>query len=626
MPGIIAIIDPNIGYSATNQNLLKIMASTISHENWQKVDTYIKPPIYIGRVHLGITNAEPQPIFNEDESICIFMDGEVFGYDEEKKKLELSGHDFRVGNDPEFCLHLFEEYGEKFVEKLDGSFVLVIYDMTNDKIIIANDRHGLRPFYYTKNENKCVFSAEVKGILKDEAFKKEVDHEAVADFFAFGRILGDKTLLKGIKLMPPSSIMTWSRNKISIEKYWDFDFQEKYDPNLNEEYYVDKLAILFRKSTERRTKGKHRIGVFLSGGMDSRLIVSAIDREFYPICTFTYGVKGGDEANIAKQVSENLGTKHKFLEIRRDYLVEFAEKGVYLTDGMLNCAHLWWISLLPTVRQYVDVMFHGTALDILLSSQWYGLKQRELLKAKKREFASVLYKEFNSLISEEIMPLFFSNTYYKKIKTYPFKSFKKCLDKVTATDAVNKSDSFFLRSVGRYYISSMVLRNYCEDRAPGLDKDFFEFVLKIPRNLRSQFQKLYFELLARLSPDLARISYQRTGVAPTAPILAHKIGFLLKGGYKFLGWKLREKSRGTISLPEKFGYPDLGEWIRKDSLLRTYFENILLDKKTLNREYFNPSFIAKMVDEHMTGKKDWAMQLCALLTFELWHRLFIDPS
>ena len=632
MPGIVAIIDAKRPNSTNNCSLLRDMARTIAHENWHKIDMYSRPPLTIARVHLGIINAEPQPIFNEDESICIFMDGEIFGYDEEKRKLELSGHKFEFNNDPEFCLHLFEEYGERFAEKLNGSFVLVIFDIRNEKIVIANDRHSLRPFFYTKNGDRHIFSSEVKAILKDKTFKKDIDHEAVANFFAFGRILVEKkTFFKRIKVIPPASIITWSKGKISQKKYWDLQYKEKYDPNLTEEYYINTLVNLWRKAIERRTREKHRFGIFLSGGLDSRAIAVAIDRKRYCIHTFTYGIRGGDEATISKKVAEKLGTKHEFIELKSDYLTSFAEKGVYLTDGMVNCAHFWWISLLPRVRKHVDVMFHGHGQDILLGTLLYRLRspkvhlERKLLKARGDTITVLFYKKLNSLIPEEIMPSFFSKTYYQKIRKFPFKSFERALSKSKSTNVVNKTDCFYLRSMARDYWSVMILRNYVEDRVAGFDNDFLEFAIGIPPKLRSK-TKLYYKFLAKLSPGLAKIPYQKTGVAPRMPIFAHKIGFIIKGGLKTFVQTLRRKTRGMISLPQKMGYPDINEWIRKDRKMRKFFRDILLNEKTLSRGYFNREFVAKMVNEHMSGKKDWAMQLCALLTFELWHRLFIDSS
>jgi len=632
MPGIVAIID-----SESDKTLIDSMACAITHEKWQLKDLYIKPPIAVARVHLGVSNAESQPIFNEDRSALIMMYGEIFDYEEEKKDIISKGHRFVFDNDPEFCLHLYEEYGERFVEKINGCFVLLIYDIRSKRILVANDRHGLAPLYRAQNGNKWIFATEVKAILKDKMIAKEIDDRTVADFFAFGRIFGNKTFFKSIKAVPPASIITWSDGKISERQYWDYKFEEEYDPSLTEEYYVNTLAALFTKAVKRATKKKYRFGVFLSGGLDSRAAVAAIDKKSYPISTFTYGISGGDEAKIARIIAKKLGTKHEFVELRRNYLVSFAEKGVYLTDGMLNCAHFYWISLLPAVRERVDVIFHGLGLDILLSTVlshtmfehfYHGgaglFLERQISRTKGDVFSDLLFRFFNSPVSEEMMPLFFSNAYYQKIKEYPRASFEEHLSSVKEKDPVNRVDSFWLRQFGRYNLSRVILRNFVEDRLPSLDIDFFEFALRVPRKFRFRRQALYFKLLAKLAPDLAKIPYQRTGVSPMMPDLVHRIGFLIQGVYKFLVRNLRVKTHGFISLPNWMGYPDIGEWIRKDENLRSFFEGILLDSRSLNRGYFNPSFISQMVTDHMSERKDWTNLLCALLTFELWHRLFID--
>jgi asparagine synthase (glutamine-hydrolysing) len=632
MPGIVAIIDAKRQGSVNNESLLRDMASSITHENWQKTDMYSRPPLAIARVHLGITNTESQPIFNEDKSICIFMEGNVFGYDEEKKELELRGHKFEFDNDPEFCLHLFEEYGEAFVKKLDGSFVLVIFDIRKEKIVIANDRHSLRPLFYTKNRDRYLFSSEVKAILRDKTFKKDIDHEAVANFFAFGRILVEKkTFFKRVRLLPPASLVIWEKGKVSLKRYWNINYREEHDPNLTEDYYIDTLVNLWLRAVEKRARGRHRFGLFLSGGLDSRAIATSLVKRCYPVHTFTYGIDGGDEAKIAEKVARKLETQHKFFELKSDYLTSFAEKGVYLTDGMVNCVHFWWISLLQRVRKDVDVMFHGHGQDILLGTYFYRLRSaavhldNELLKAEGDALTLLFYKKLNSLIPEEIMPSFFSETYYQKIRNVPFKLFKKALEEVKSANVLNKIDCFYLRSMARDYWSVMMLRNFVEDRVVGFDSDFFEFAIGIPPRLRSR-TNLYYKFITKLSPEMAKIPYQKTGVSPRLPILVHRIGFAIKGGYKTLARMLKQKTRGMISLPLKMGYPDIDEWIRKDKKTEEYFRSVLLDERTLSRGYFNREFIARMINEHKNRSRNWGIQLCALLTFELWNRFFIDSN
>lgn len=632
MPGIVVIIDPEC-----DESLIRSMASSITHEEWQKTDLYVKPPIALARVHLGILNPEQQPIFNEDGSAFIFMDGEVYNYETEKEELQKKGHVFRIDNDAEFCLHLYEDCGENFIKKLEGSFVLVIYDLKSGHIIVANDRHGQRHLYFTKIGGRYIFSSEVKAILKDKTFKKEIDHEAVADFFAFGRLLGYKTFFTGIKELPPASMLVLDKGNISERKYWDFRFEgassiEGY------KYYVSKLANLFKKAAKKRSEGKYRLGVFLSGGLDSRTVAAAVRNQVQSLSTFTYGLKGGDEANIAQRIAKSLGTNHHFVELRKDYLAEYAERATYLTDGMLPCSHIWLISLLSTVRKNVDVIFHGTSLDILLGT-WLSrvsfrhslenvssiFLEREISKADSNVFIGLLFSGLNNLISSKMAPLFYSKNYYEKIKDFPLRSFKNSFEKIGGCDATSSTDYFFLSSIARGNLSLVLIRDYVEDRIIGLDNDFFDFALKIPTKLRLSY-KLYYRFLTYLAPNVASLPYQRTGVPPQWPMIAHRIGFIIKGGYKLLAIKLREKTGGKILLPQNIGYPNLDQLIRTDTRTRSFFERVLLDEKTLSRNYFNRDFIIKMVHEHMTARRDWGMQLCALLTFELWNRLFIDSN
>lgn len=614
MPGIVTVINGNDG-----RQLLESMIDSVKHKNWYMTDSYVENTFAIARVHLGIFNPEPQPIFNEDKSLGIFMDGEVYDYGEEKTNLRVVGHDFKVNNDPEFCLHLFEEHGENFAEELNGSFLIVIFDVANRKILVANDRYGLRPFYLARNGSKYLFASEVKAILKDKTFKKEINDEAVADFFAFEKILGDKTLFKGINALPPASLLVCSDGKISIRKYWDFEFQEGCAHE--EEYYANNLVRVFRKAIERRMKGNHRVGVNLSGGLDSRSIATAIDKKHYPIHTFTYGVKDGDEARIAEKVAEKLKSKHKFFELRRNFLAHFAETGVYLTDGMCSCFHFHWMGLLERMKEDVDVIFHGLGLATFLGGSYVN---REIMNAKNSNLPHLIYKKLNVLLGKEMMLRFFSSIYYQKIKNVPYESFLESFEKIEAKNPANKSDLFFLSNYTKS-ITSPARRTHLEDYIPGYDNDFVDLVLKIPPKLRFN-HRIYYKFFRILSPDLAKIPYQRTGIPPVAPLIAHRIGFGLKGVYKLLIRKLKSITKGEVSIPYAIGYPDYGEWIREDNELRIFFLNTLLDSKTLGRGYFNEKFVIQMIRDHMSYRKNYGRILCALLTFELWHRLFFDET
>ena len=155
MPGLIGIISTQ-NENSNIENLLSKMCQSIKHEEWHKIDSHISKSAGLGRVHLGIFNPEPQPIFNEDKTLCILMDGEIYDYENLKQELIHKGYKFSIGNDPEFILHLYEEYGKDLVHKLNGSFTLVIWDEKLKKLIIINDRYGIRPLYYSEHNGYLV--------------------------------------------------------------------------------------------------------------------------------------------------------------------------------------------------------------------------------------------------------------------------------------------------------------------------------------------------------------------------------------------------------------------------------------------------------------------------------------
>ena len=193
MPGLVGIISENV----VDEQLLDRMVNSLKHEKFYRVDKYISSNFGFSRVHLGIFNPEPQPIFNENKSLCIFMDGKIYDYGEQLNELKNRGHKFNNENDPEFCLHLYEEYREDFGEKLknlNGIFLIAIYDNRLHKLTLCNDRYGSRPLYWRDRGNYLLFSPEIKAIFQDKNFTRSVNLEAMADFFSFGYVLGNKYL------------------------------------------------------------------------------------------------------------------------------------------------------------------------------------------------------------------------------------------------------------------------------------------------------------------------------------------------------------------------------------------------------------------------------------------------
>jgi len=617
MPGLIGIV----WHNKVDELLLGRMTRSIKHEEWHRVDKYSDSFFSAARVSLGIFNPEPQPIFNEDKTLCIFMYGKVYDYEKKVNELKNGGHQFTVGNDADFCLHSFEEYGSDFVRELNGSFVFAIYDLKQTRIIVANDRYGFRPLYYAMSGGKLLFASEVKAILEDNAFKRELDDRTIADFFAFGEILGNKTFFSGIETLPPASVLTYDGKNISIEQYWDFNYEPDY--SLSEDDIVEQLVQTFRKAADIRMRGNLRYGVWLSGGLDSRVVLAAIHKsERRSVTAVTFGVPGCDEIKVAHIVAKKAGVSHLIMELDADELVSYAEEVVYLSDGMDTIAVAFIPYALDRAKERIDVYFQGLALEVLLAG--YCLDKSVMKAESDEELVKIWYRKLACFYPEMTASLFVPD-YYNKIREMPLNSLAEAAHNVRAEHPGNKTNYSFLRNHVRRLtiLGSVISRNKFEETLLTFDNDLVELALKIPPELRFNY-RIYRKFLMKLAPELAAIPYQRTMVRADAPLIAWRMGETYQGGKERIKKEIWRLTGGRIYLPNRRSYVNLDEWLRLNEKWRGFVRGLLLGDKACSRGYFNKDYIETTIQEHESGKVDHSQRLAYLATFELFLKMFAD--
>ncbi len=619
MPGLIGIISDN----ALNEQLLDRMVNSSKHEEFHRVDKYFSQYFACARIHLGIFNPEMQPVFNQDRSLCICIDGKMYGYKEELNELKKRGYKFNYENDSEFCLHSYEEYGKDFIKTLNGNFVLLIYDFKNRKAIIANDRFGLRVHYYAMNNGKLLFASEAKAILQDEIFKKELNDEAVAEFFAFGEFWGDKTFFKGIKVLTPASILTYDGNNVSIEKYWELKYEPDY--NKSEDEFVDELVRTFENAVKIRTEDDLRYGISLSGGLDSRTVLAGIPPERRKdIFAFTFGPEYCDEVKIGKKIAEKARIKeHMVFEISPENIMDNAEQEVWLTDGRDHIGVSFALPIYESVKDKIDVVFIGYLMDTGLSS---SILTKKILNAENDEnLCNLLYNNVLRISEEELCKLF-TNEYYNRIKTFPLSSFMKAFTKIKESHPGNKSNSFRIQNHTAWTtVGTVLIRSFVEDSCPGSDNGFINVIRTIPPELRSN-HRIYRKFLMKLSPELARIPNNHTLVGVDAPLLFWRFGQTYLSIRESAKKKVNKVSNGRFFLPDSRRYTNQDEWFITNEKWQTYFRDILLKNNDIYKKILNQEYIKNLFNEQIAGEKDHSIQLKYIASFKIFLNLFFQEE
>jgi len=595
------------------------MVGAIKHEEWYRTDRYVAPPFHVARVHLGIFNPQPQPVFNEDRSLCLFMEGRVYGYEEEKRRLE-ARHRFTLNNDPEFCLHLYEEQGLSFLEKLNGAFVLLICDLKQKKAILANDRFGLVRAYYAVHEGALLFAPEAKAILQQAGFKRELNTEALVSYLAFGEFWADRTLFKRIHILPPASVLTYAEGQLSVSQYWQFRYQP--DRSLSEGEMVEQVAEAFRTAMARRVKEPLQCGVSLSGGLDCRAVLAATDpgkrRE---MATFSYSPPYCDAVAIARRVAEKCGTRHRFMELTPEMILDNAEHLVWLTEGRNHIEGSFFHPLYRQIRGEIDVVFDGFALDRTLGASHLT---KELIQPGSKEELLTRIVTGMRLFGDESLIRLFKPEYHQLVREIPSSVVKAELDKLSHADPSTTFDEFYLAARVGYAASWHVpLRALVEVSFPAADNDLIEAIYKVPPEKRLD-RRTHRQVTMTLSPELAGVTYHNIMMPASAPLWLWKFGkayrYLAREKRGELAWKA---TGGRLRLRNRTDYVDHAGWLREEDSWKSYFRAMLLSGDSLSKEYLDQEYIGYLMAQHAKAKIKVSYGLMRVMAFELFLRRFM---
>jgi len=596
------------------------MADALLDEPFYQKSLHNGSDISMGRIGLDTVHPTPQPAWNEKHTVAVVMEGEIYDYAEHRKSLEKDAHFFETQSHAELFAHFYEEVGADFVRHVHGVFVAAIWDQTSQTLVLVNDHMALQPLYYTPNQSKrFAFASGVRALLALPDLPRMLDRLAVAQFLTFDHVLEDHTLLTDVKQLPAATILTVRNGNISMEKYWHPHYPEYYSVRSKDEC-GEELQPLLRQAFQRQKPGEHTAAVLLSGGLDSRVVAAELKEfdESNTLQTFTFGNPGCDDARYASEVSKKLGLPHLFSTLKSDYLIQYANKGVRLSDGLANVMHMHTLPNLTDQAARAKVIYKGFLGDALMG---YGIQGRlwanygeddltHIHIAALQELGGIVFEP--SLLDQVLLPRP-GGLYVEEVYLSLENAFR-------ASKAVLPADQrHFLdltQRVPRMTLSGVEwLRSQAHVRLPFADRDLVEFMLTVPPGFRYQ-RKIMKDLFIRQYPELAKIPFTETGYP-----LVHCRREVTKRANEQVRWWLRAAGMKWVSMPKKRPYAFYADWFRSE--LRTWMEDILLSKRCLDRGIFNPLFVKKLITEHLAGVNHH-IRLGGLISIELWHQQFID--
>ena len=617
MPGIFGFagkLDP-----AGTEQLLPRMAAALDPADGYCVDLHQEDGIGIGRVSLGIVNPERQPIWNADQTCCIVMEGELYDSRSLKQSLTQRGYQFVHDNDPELILHLYEEYGDNLANQLNGAFIAAIWDRPARKLVLVNDRLGLYPTYYAVIPGGLVFASGVRAVMAAPYVPRRVDPTAIAEFLTFDHVLQDRSLLQDVRLMPQAMIMTFSDGDVNFRRYYELQYASPYSLR-DETDWMDEYNFLLKQAIIRQAADELPAGILLSGGLDSRQLLAYLCREAKTtsFLSFTWGIPGCDDARFADEIAAKTCVQHRFYELKPDWLLVKAEEAVRLTDGMGNLVNLHALATLDQEAELVKVIYKGFLGDAMmgfaLRPQFWAMYDdptRIQAHLQVHSDQGVLNYKFGEY------PQLFTEPFQQTLGDSVLQDYKSGMDEAGTPQMADQRVFFdFRHRVPRMTIKGVeVVRSKTFVRLPFADNDLVEFSLRLPPGLRYE-RRLQRNAFIRDFPELAQIPTTDTGL----PMMSCFRDVYLRG-LKVVRWHLKKKGLDRLAGRDTRHYKDYNLWFR--TVLRQWVEGTLLDKRSLDRGYFNPEFIRKLVSSHMSGENH-AGRIGALMALELWHRLYLD--
>jgi asparagine synthase (glutamine-hydrolysing) len=571
-----------------------------------------------------------QPMSNEDDTLWITFNGEIYNFQSLRETLEKTGrHRFKTHSDTEIILHLYEEHGQRCVEYLRGMFAFAIWDKKNEALFLARDRFGKKPLVYAHLPNALIFGSELKCLLKHPDLRRDIDYSAIDHYLTYQYIPSPMTIFKSIRKLPPAHTLTWKSGKITLRHYWELQYLPKTTMSFQEAGQA--MAAKLKEATQLRMIADVPLGAFLSGGRDSSAVVGMMSElSSRPVKTFSIGFEEAEfsELKYARVVANHFHTDHQEFIVKSETIDILPKLAWYYSEPYADSSALPSYYVSKMTRQHVTVALNGDGGDETMGGyQRYQAMKFMLLWSKIPRSVRAAVSQSMNLLPDGVPP--FSFTYRLK------RLFRLGLDdpRTLYLDAL----CYFHESQKQDLYTSF-MKDQIRTASPA--PDYIYSLLKQSADLPGIDPFLCTDLRSYL-PECLMVKMDIASMANSletrSPFLDHEFVELLATFPS--SWKLRGLTHPKYIfdktfkgwLPDEvitrgkqgFGIP-MSRWFRGD--LRSYLEGMILSDKALSRGLFQKAALEKLLDENRTQKKDHSYRLWALLMLEQWYQVFMDPS
>ena len=598
---------------------IRAMCQMMVHRGPDEEGIFVNDGAALGMRRLSIIDLEggQQPVFNEDRSVCVVFNGEIYNYQELHRQLTRAGHRFRTESDTETIVHLYEDYGPRCVDYLRGMFAFAVWDIRHKRLLLARDRLGIKPLYYAEDDDSIAFASELKPILALPHVDRTVSWQALSHLFTFMATPASQSIVSGVKKLEPARFAVAERgSSLRVERYWDVEFEA--DTISTEGELIEQLRDVLADSVAAHEISDVPVGAFLSGGIDSSAVVAtmAARQPGRKIKTFSIGFSedGYDELEHARKVAKAFGTEHHDLVLDPDVVSIVEDLAWYLDEpfGVTSAIPTYMVSKLAA--EHVKVVLTGDGGDELFAGyDKYVVERREReydrMPAALRGFAGVIgdampegmkgrrflrhlaldgpkrYLDASTLFRLDEMEQLFQSDAFAEVSRFDPSSDRLAYlqDDRDWMSAVQYCDLHtYLPLDILTKVDRMTMAHSIEARPPLLDHRLVEFAAKIPSELRLRGTTTKYLLKQAMR-----------GVLPDDIIDRRKQGFAVP----------------------------LARWFRGD--LRAFARDILLSDTCRNRGIFDVSYLERMLRMNQRGR-DLDLHLWTILSFEMWCRRFVD--